>query len=90
MTLKGHACSDGPRGQDSTESTTPTVTQAPTLENWKRSPQSPAGCLRLGLGQSGVPTPSVLNSLPWLKPSSGYNYSRANRIRGALKSKKSN
>lgn len=50
----------------------------------------PSRLSKPGLGQSGVPTPSVLNSLPWLKPSSGYNYSQANRIRGALKSKKSN
>lgn len=62
--------------------------QAPTPETWEGSSQSSAGWLKLGL--SGVPTPSVLNSLPRLKSSSGYNYSRANRIRGALKSKKSN
>lgn len=64
--------------------------RTPTLETGDGGSRSPAGCLGLGLGQRRVPTPSVLGSLSRPKPSSGYNYSRANRIRGALKSKKSN
>lgn len=54
------------------KSTPPTIINPGDLG---RESPVPSRLSKLGLGQNGVPTPSVLNSLPWLKPSSGYNYS---------------